>query len=215
MRIPGRLVPFVLIAALAAVAGAALGSIELTSDESSRALLADGGTVCVQGTGSLTDVESEVEAVRRAFASELGLAIEMVYGCPRTDIFDAAPPLSRAELNRAVEDAAAVVREPEPFIPRRAFVYVVPSDLYAEYFGDALYIRGVAQFFCSGHSCAADGVALYVRDGVTTATLSAALREVAQEDGSLRVRRQRLLREVGVGRYALDVVQLVQLIQQA
>jgi hypothetical protein len=120
-------------------------------------------------------VASEAESVRHAYATARHQEVDVVVGCPPTSLFEHDAPRSSADLEFLLEDSAHVVRQVEDRSPYVAFIYVVRAGVYGEYFGSAPYVRGVAQFICSGDNCGADGLSVYLPSGVDERTVEMAI----------------------------------------
>ncbi len=125
-------------------------------------------SVCVEGTRGLTATETDLEAVRQAltalraeFGTEKTSEPGVVSGCPQARVLSEAAPRTDDERSNLLSDPIGI-RSPDLPNSNRAFVYILPADIYAEYFGATRWAIAPAEMYCSGHSCAEVSTSVYI-----------------------------------------------------
>lgn len=142
-------------------------------------------SVCIDGAAGAATSETALTAVRQALSEirsspyyrpEFGEP-EAVEGCPAPSALSGSPPTDAVERHYTLEQTVRVWPPASPS-PHRVFVYVMPPEVYADYFGDDPYAVGTSEMLCSGDVCVAVTGSLYIPSASSDALqqgLSAAL----------------------------------------
>ena len=82
-------------------------------------------------------------------------------GCPPPSSLSGSPPTDALERRRNLDQAVWIWPPATPSL-HRLFIYVMPPEAYAAYFGDDPYAVGTSELLCSGDVCAAVTGSLYI-----------------------------------------------------
>ncbi len=133
-------------------------------------------SVCVDGDArtatEMAAVRQELDVIRNASAQnrERYGTPEAVEGCPPPLALSGPPPTSAVERHE-MTDQTRLIWLPDTPSQHLVFVYFLPADVYAAYFGDVPYEDAGGEQLCEQGECWGVTVSLYLPESYDSSSL--------------------------------------------